>query len=203
MTSSQSNNRRTVAAYEKCARDYAASVSPQPSVAGAEALRRLADALPSGDGVLEIGSGPGWDADFLETLAVPVHRTDVARAFCELQAQRGRRAEVLDLLADEVEGRYAGVLMLCVLQHFERGDVDGVLRKLAQALVPEGALLLSYPLGEGEFWEHGDSGDYRVVLWSDAGLDERLRAAGFEVDWASRFDGREAPWRNVLARRTR
>ncbi|ALN61368.1 methyltransferase domain protein [Lysobacter antibioticus] len=203
MASSQPNNRRTVAAYEKCAHDYAASVSRQPSVAGAEALRRLADALPSGDGVLEIGSGPGWDADFLEGLAVPVHRTDVTRAFCEFQVQRGRRAEVFDLLTDAIEGRYAGVLMLCVLQHFERGDMDGVLRKLAQALVPEGALLLSYPLGEGEFWEHGDSGDYRVVLWSEAGLDERLRRAGFAIDWASRFDGRDGPWRTVLARRTR
>lgn len=203
MASSQPNNRRTVAAYEKCAHDYAASVSPQPSAAGSEALRRLAGALPSGDGVLEIGSGPGWDADFLEALGVPVHRTDVARAFCEFQAQRGRRAEVLDLLTDAIEGRYAGVLMLCVLQHFERGDIDGVLRKLAQALVPEGALLLTYPLGEGEFWERGDSGDYRVVLWSDAGLDERLRHAGFAIDWESRFDGRDRPWRNVLARRTR
>ncbi|MGO1003872.1 methyltransferase domain-containing protein [Lysobacter sp. CA196] len=203
MAPSESSNRRTVAAYEKCAHDYAASVPPQPSAAGAEALRRLAGALPSGEGVLEIGSGPGWDADFLETLAVPVHRTDVTRAFCEFQALRGRRAEVFDLLADEVAGRHAGILMLCVLQHFERGDVDGVLRKLAQALLPEGALLLSYPLGEGEFWEHGDSGDYRVVRWSDAGLDERLRAAGFAVDWESRIDGRDGPWRSVLARRTR
>jgi len=203
MASSQPYNRRTVAAYEKCAHDYAASVSPQPSAAGSEALRRLAGALPSGDGVLEIGSGPGWDADFLEGLGVPVHRTDVARAFCEFQAQRGRRAKVLDLLTDAIEGRYAGVVMLCVLQHFERGDADGVLGKLAQALVPEGALLLSYPLGEGEFWEHGDSGDYRVVLWSQAGLDERLRHAGFAIDWEARFDGRDRPWRNVLARRTR
>lgn len=202
MAPSQSSNRRTVAAYEKCAHDYAASVSSQPSAATAEALRRFVEALPSAEGVLEIGSGPGWDADFLEALAVPVRRTDVTQAFCDFQALRGRQAEVFDLLTDEIAGRYAGILMLCVLQHFERADIDGVLGKLAQALVADGALLLSYPMGDDEFWEHGESGDYRVVRWSDAGLDERLRRAGFMVGWESRFDGRDGPWRSVLARRT-
>ena len=196
-----SNNGRTVAAYENYARRYAANVSPQPSDSGASALRRLAALLPSGGRVLEIGSGPGWDADFLEGLGVQVHRTDVTAAFRDFQAERGRQIDALDLLADEIAETYDGILMLCVLQHFERTELDAVLRKLVNALSDEGALLLSHPLGEDEFWEHTASGDYRVVRWSSALLDDRLQHSGFTVAWDVHDDGDEGPWRTVLARR--
>lgn len=197
------NNGRTVAAYENYARRYAAAVSPQPSDSGASALRRLADMLPSGGRVLEVGSGPGWDADFLEALGVRVRRTDVTAAFREFQAERGRQADAFDVLADEIAETYDGILMLCVLQHFERTELDGVLYKLVNALRDEGALLLSHPVGEDEIWEHTAAGDYRVVRWSSAALDDRLQRSGFTVAWdACETAGEEGPWRTVLARRT-
>lgn len=195
------NNGRTVAAYENYARTYAANVSQQPSDSAASALRRLANMLPSGGRVLEIGSGPGWDADFLEGLGVRVHRTDVAAAFRDFQAERGRQTDALDLLTDEIAETYGGILMLCVLQHFERTELDAVLHKLVNALTEEGAILLSYPVGEDEFWEHTASGDYRVVRWSNALLDDRLQRSGFAVAWDACDDGDEGPWRTVLARR--
>jgi SAM-dependent methyltransferase len=196
------SNGRTVAAYENYARRYAAAVSP-PSGAAAESLRRLADALPAGGRVLDIGSGPGWDADFLEGLGVRVHRTDVTAAFREFQAERGRQVDTLDVLADDIAETYEGILMLCVLQHFERTELDRVLQKLANALRDDGAMLLSYPLGEDESWEHTSSGDYRVVRWSSAMLDDRLQRAGFRVAWDRCDTGEDGPWRTVLATRMR
>jgi SAM-dependent methyltransferase len=195
------NNGRTVAAYENYARRYAAAVAQTPSDSAAASFRRLVDVLPAGGRVLDIGSGPGWDADFLEGLGLRVHRTDVTAAFREFQAERGHRVDGLDVLVDDIAETYDGILMLCVLQHFERSDLDAVLRKLANALKDEGALLLSYPLGEGEFWEHSSSGDYRVVRWSSAMLDERLQRAGFTVEWDTSDDGEDGPWRTVLARK--
>jgi 2-polyprenyl-3-methyl-5-hydroxy-6-metoxy-1,4-benzoquinol methylase len=196
-----SNNDRTVAAYENYARRYAANVSPQPSESGASALRRLADMMPSGGRVLDIGSGPGWDADFLEGLGVRVHRTDVTQSFRDFQTERGRQVDALDVLTEEIAATYDGILMLCVLQHFERAELDGVLHKLVHALRDEGAMLLSHPVGEDEFWENTASGDYRVVRWSSAALDERLRQAGFVVTWDNSEDGDEGVWRTVLARK--
>jgi 2-polyprenyl-3-methyl-5-hydroxy-6-metoxy-1,4-benzoquinol methylase len=196
-----SNNDRTVAAYENYARRYAANVSPQPSESGASALRHLADMLPSGGHVLDIGSGPGWDADFLEGLGVRVHRTDVTQSFRDFQSERGQQVDPLDVLTDKIAQTYDGILMLCVLQHFERPELDGVLHKLGNALKDDGAMLLSHPVGEDEFWEHAASGDYRVVRWSSAALDERLRRSGFVVAWEKSEDGDEGPWRSVLARK--
>jgi SAM-dependent methyltransferase len=199
---SRVHNRRTVAGYERCARDYAASVGSAPSPSGAEALRQLASAVAPGGRVLEIGSGPGWDADFLGTLGIDVHRTDAAAAFCDFQAERGKRCDPLDLLADRIDGSYDGIVMLCVLQHFERAQLDSALRKLAQALGVGGSLLLMYPEGDDDYWEHGASGDYRVVRWARDALDARLTQAGFAVAWEQTIDGRDGPWRSVLARRT-
>ena len=164
-------------------------------------MRRLADMLPAGGRVLEIGSGPGWDADFLEGLGVSVHRTDVTVAFRDFQVERGRRADALDVLTDEIAESYDGILMLAVLQHFERTQLDAVLHKLANAMSGEGALLLSHPVGEGEIWEHTAFGDYRVVRWTSAGLDDRLQRAGFTVTWDLCEDGDEGPWRIALARK--
>jgi SAM-dependent methyltransferase len=195
------DNQRTVAGYERCARDYAASVDSTPSPSGAAALRQLAAAVAPGGRVLEIGSGPGWDADFLETLGLDVHRTDAAAAFCDFQAERGKRCDPLDLLADRIDGRYDGIAMLAVLQHFERAQLDAALRKLALALGAGGALLLMYPEGDNDDWEHGASGDYRVVRWTPDTMDARLALAGFAVAWANAFDGRAGSWRSVLARR--
>ena len=196
-----SNNDRTVAAYENYARRYAANVSPRPSESGASALRRLADMLPSGGHVLDIGSGPGWDADFLEGLGVRVHRTDVTQSFRDFQAERGQQVDALDVLTDKIAESYDGILMLCVLQHFERTELDAILHKLGNALRDDGAMLLSHPVGQDEFWEHTASGDYRVVKWTSAALDERLRRSGFVVTWDMTEDGDEGPWRSVLARK--
>jgi len=195
------NNQRTVEDYERCARDYAAEVDSTPSPSGAAALRRLATAVAPGNRVLEIGSGPGWDADFLETLGIDVHRTDVTAAFRDFQAERGKRCVPLDVLVDDIAGRYDGIAMLYVLQHFERKELEAVLRKLAQALEAGGALLLSYAEGAGDRWDHGASGDYRVVHWTRESFDARLAQAGFAVAWEHAFEGKDWPWRIVLARR--
>jgi hypothetical protein len=194
------NNRRAVADYQRSAREYVATVNGRPS-ASAEALRRLAARVAPGARVLEIGSGPGWDADALEALGVDVHRTDVTAAFCDFQAERGKRCDRLDLLSDRIDERYGGAMMLCVLQHFERAQLKGALRKLAGALDAGGPLLLMYPEGDDEYRERGAAGDYLVVRWTPAAFDAQLARAGFAVAWQHTIDGRGGSWRTVLAQR--
>ena len=194
------NNRRTVVEYERSAREYFATVAGRPS-ASAEALRRLAAEVVPGTRVLEIGSGPGWDADALEALGIDVHRTDVTAAFCALQAERGKRCDCLNLLSDPIDGRYGGAMMLCVLQHFERDQLCGALRKLATALDAGSPLLLMYPEGDGDVWEQGADGDYRVMQWAPAAFDAELARAGFTLVWEHTAEGRGGSWRTVLARK--
>ena len=193
-------NQRTVLAYEAYARTYAERTGA-PSGINKEALDLLAARVGRGAAVLEVGSGPGWDADYLESRGVTVRRTDVTRAFIEVQAERGKRVEPLDLMRDPLGGPYRGLVALCVLQHIELGHFDAVLQRIAASLEAGGALLFSVPEGRGERQE-GTSKDYYVALWTADTLRPRLAAVGLEIDWIGRAVEREGPWLTFLATRS-
>lgn len=194
------SNRSTLDGYEECAREYTESVSATPDGAVEAALRRLVEAVPPNGIALEIGSGPGTDADFIESLGVRVRRTDATKSFRDIQAERGKVVEPLDVIVDELGGPYDAVLAMCVLQHIDRSLLDGVLESVAASLRPGGAFLISVPEGSGEYWEQGSTGDYHVVLWEQAALTERFAAAGLHVEWSARTLY-ERPWMTLLARR--
>jgi len=196
------DNRRTVAGYELCARGYTEAVAGPPSGNGEVALRRMVELVPAGGTVIEIGSGPGWDADFVESLGVTVRRSDVTRAFVDIQAERGKRAELLDVLHDDIGGPYDAVMALFVLQHIGRDLVDSVLHKVAAALREDGPFVVSLKEGEGELWEHTESsGDYHIVMWTEAEFTARLADAALRVEWyASNVDD-DGTWMTLLAQR--
>lgn len=204
--SEPTRNRETLDSYEAIARDYAASTEGTPTGVGAEALGRFASLLPDDGSVLELGSGPGWDADVLEAQGVRVRRTDGARSFCDFQAGRGRRCDLLDATVDPFTSAqwpaYDGVLALFVLQHVEREATPEVLAKAAGALRPDGVLLVSMREGDADGWQVGSSGRrYHVTAWSQEDFDGVLVAAGLAPTWRARLEDDEGRWLLVLARR--
>jgi 2-polyprenyl-3-methyl-5-hydroxy-6-metoxy-1,4-benzoquinol methylase len=195
------NNRRTVQAYEGYARQYAAAVPQEASGLAKEGIQRLA-AIVSNGTILEVGSGPGWDADFAESLGLTVRRTDVTQTFREFQTERGKAVEPLDILVDEFGGPYDGVVALYVLQHIDRDQMGSVLGKVSQALKTNGVFLVSLREGEGDIWERSQkSGDYHVVLWSEANFIHSLAEAGLQVLWTERDADNDGDWLVLLAQK--
>jgi len=143
-------NRQTISSYEDYAEQYDAIVRHVPNPREQAALKRLVAIAGTGGQILEVGSGPGYDADFLESLGVNVRRTDATQRFLELQAARGKHGELLDLITDDLGGPYDAVLALCVLIHVPRDQTDQVLAKIAGSLRPGGAFLVSMRNGDGE-----------------------------------------------------
>lgn len=191
------NTRRTVQSYEGFARQYDTLVDAKRPPHIEDALRRLVQCLPPGGSVLEIGSGTGRDADFIESLGVVVRRTDAAQAFLDLMAQRGKQADLLNVMTDELGGPYDGVLAMGVLIHVDREQTDAVLRKIHAALKPGGAFVVAMRKGEGE-----TGGDYHTVLWTRERFAARLAAAGLAVAWDAQSVGRDGnDWVTFLARR--
>jgi SAM-dependent methyltransferase len=196
------NNRQTIASYERCARDYASATAPQASSAGSEAIHRFTQELRPGSNVLEIGSGPGWDADFLEAQGAVVRRTDITESFLAFQNERGKSAERLDVIADELGGPYDAIVALYVLQHIDRSLLDAILRKVAGALRQDGVFFVSLREGTGEVCELGsDSGVYHVTLWPLAAFESRLEAAGLRSEWVVRSADDDGDWITLLARK--
>jgi SAM-dependent methyltransferase len=128
-----------------------------------------------------VGSGTGRDADFVESLGGTVRRTDATQTFLDLQAERGKHAERLNLLTDALGGPYDAILAICVLIHIERTDTDRVLRKIRRALRPGGAFLAAVWEGSGQ-----TGGRYHMTYWSRTAFAARLTAAGLTVEWDSR-----------------
>jgi 2-polyprenyl-3-methyl-5-hydroxy-6-metoxy-1,4-benzoquinol methylase len=193
-----SPNARTVESYEQIADAYAQETIGARVLSGG--LTQLADAVPGGH-VLEIGSGPGWDADALEEAGLTVRRTDITEAFLELQRSRGKEVDRLDAINDDLGGPYDAVVTVHVLQHVEPDDLPAVLAKVAGALHPGGRFLVSIPLGEGAGWETGESGSlYYRALRSKDEFTAALEQAGFESQWTDQaHEDEDTGWFVVLA----
>jgi 2-polyprenyl-3-methyl-5-hydroxy-6-metoxy-1,4-benzoquinol methylase len=193
-----STNARTVESYELIADDYARETAGAAVLANG--LTRLAETVPGGH-ALEIGSGPGWDADALEEAGMTVRRTDITQAFIEFQRARGKEADRLDVINDDLGGPYDAIVSLHVLQHVEPDDLPAVLAKVAGALRPDGRFLVSIPLGEAIDWEAGESGrKYYRVLRTEKEFTAALAEAGLEPEWTERpVRDEERGWLCVLA----
>jgi SAM-dependent methyltransferase len=193
---SLARSRRTIESYESYADRYAL-IRREPDDREQAALRQVASIAGLGGQVLEIGSGPGYDADFLETLGVKVRRTDATRRFLELQAARGKQGDRLDVITDPLGGPYDAVVAQYVLFHVPRDGIDDVLAKIASALRPRGAFLVSMREGDGE-----TGGNYHEVHWRRNDFAARLKTAGLTVLWDEPSVGSgDVTWNTFLTRR--
>lgn len=190
---------RTLASYEASARDYNAIVAGHRPPEIEDAVRRMMQRVPAGGTVLEIGSGSGQDADFVESLGGVVRRTDAVQAFLDLQAERGKKGELLNVVTDALGGPCDAILAMCVLIHVDRAQIAPVLRKVFDALAPGGVFLAAMRIGEGE-----TLGDYQTVYWPKDAFADALAAAGLDLQWDSQWIGRDdVTWANFLACRPR
>jgi SAM-dependent methyltransferase len=190
-------SRTTISSYEQFAADYDKLCDDDPPPALRDTLRRMLALLPARSTILEIGSGPGRDADFVESLGARVRRTDATQAFLDIQKRRGKHGELLNALTDEIGGPYDGVLALCTLIHIDREHTDFVLSKIARATRPDGAFLVSMREGNGE-----TTGDYQMTYWSHAAFAMRLERAGFGIESSERrTDSGGDVWMTFLCRR--
>jgi ribosomal protein S18 acetylase RimI-like enzyme len=192
----------TVAAYDRDARTYAAGLGElTPHLVAL--LDRFAAALPRPAHVLEVGSGPGRDADALEARGIRVRRTDIARGFVDLVRAQGHEADVLDPLHDDLGGPYDGVYASASLLHVPREDLGTVLRRLGEATVPGGTLHLDVKEGDGDGWStHGHvSAPRHFTYWREGPLRAELAGAGWSVVHLGHTTGGRDDWIDVLARR--
>jgi 2-polyprenyl-3-methyl-5-hydroxy-6-metoxy-1,4-benzoquinol methylase len=196
----EDENRRTVEAYDVYADRYAEVTRESHFESRDEALDVfMARVKPKGR-ILEVASGPGWDADVMESRGLNVRRTDISEGFIAVQAKRGKRVERLDLIEDDLGGPYDGLVALYMIQHIARPLVDGVIARMAAALVPDGLLLFSFQLGEGERVDAGTGGDYHIVMWPREEMEAMLVRHGLEIVRERTEDGREARWVTLVAR---
>jgi SAM-dependent methyltransferase len=189
----------TLASYDAAVHVYLAhAYAPGPAVAAH--LDRLAGLV--GDGtVLELGSGPGEDARYLEGRGVRVVRTDGAPAFVARLEALGHEARLLDVRTGDLGGPYDAVLADAVLLHLQRAELADLLVRTRRAVRAGGWLAATLKEGDGEGWSTAKLGLPRFfTYWRAPALRTALEAAGWQVVSLEHVEGRTEPWLFVLAR---
>ncbi|MEO6703686.1 MAG: methyltransferase domain-containing protein [Jatrophihabitantaceae bacterium] len=188
----------TLTTYEASACKYAGQVRPVTSeLAGF--LDRLAGLVPGGS-VLELGSGPGRDADYLEQRGLTVARTDGTKAFVEMLRANGQQARLLDARYDELGGPYDALLADAMLLHLTRVELAALLVRAHGALAGQAILAFTVKDGDGEAWSEARLSLPRYfTYWRAEPLRDLLERTGWTVLSLTKVAGRLEPWLYVLA----
>jgi SAM-dependent methyltransferase len=190
----------TIRAYQERMDAYlAAQREPAPEVLAWH--DRFVGLLPAAATVLELGSGPGADADRLEARGLRVLRSDATPAFVDRLRGSGHPVLALDVRTGPLPAGIDGVFANAVLLHLTREELQEALRRIHDALPAGGVLACSLKEGDGEEWHDRKLGLPRhFVYWRDAPLRAALEAAGFEVRSVEHVRGTADDWLHVLAR---
>ncbi|MGV8886277.1 MAG: class I SAM-dependent DNA methyltransferase [Microbacteriaceae bacterium] len=200
-------NEVTVASYEQHSASYISANAARPGPLEIAFMERLAALLPTGARVLELGTGPGRDADVLERLGLRVDRTDVTRAFVERLRAAGHSARVLDALtaewkhphaaAGEAAPAFDAVFASAVFLHFSRENLRTVLTTAARH-----TSLLAFTIrdDDGEVWVDIKGEElFHFTYWREAALRQLLSATGWDVVELTHVSPR-SDWMYVIAR---
>lgn len=138
--------------------------------------------MPKDGSVLEIGSGHGRDARYIESKGFKILRTDAAQAFVQYLTDRNEPTTYLNVLRDEIPKNFNLIYADGVMPHFSPRDLPFVLKKIYDALPPGGVLSFNAKQGKGEDWINEKEVLYRYTCyWQPGELRKIIREAGFEL----------------------
>ena len=173
--------------YRSYAHNLGQSVHPQ-ALKIWRSQRRLLDVfgryLPPEARLLELGSGNGKFADYLEAKQYQVRRTDPILEFVRYQCGQGREAEWYEVRHGVLDDHcYDGVLSMGLFQHFDDAQCDDVLQNVHRMLRPWGMLLVRVPIGYGAGFKSYYGNGYRYIRYRTPDLLTRaLEETGFIVE---------------------
>lgn len=139
----------TLRAYEQRADRYFDASAPAVSAEVAGLLDAVVARLHPGSHVLEVGTGPGREAAYLEERGLHVDRTDATAAFVERLRADGHDARLLDVRDGNLGGPYDAVLANAVLLHLDRAQARLAVEACRQAVRPGGLFALTLKDGDG------------------------------------------------------
>jgi SAM-dependent methyltransferase len=153
--------------------------------------------------ILEVGSGTGQDADFMESLGYEVQRSDASRTFREMLAARQEKPVLaLDVTKDPLPPGYGLIYASAVLHHLERGQARAFM-SAARAAAPALAIATRMGFGQEVVSRSGITERY-YCYWQPGELASALFAAGYQGAWVILKSGGHGtcgngPWVQAVA----
>jgi trans-aconitate methyltransferase len=187
----------TLQTYQAAAGRYAERTPRRPT---ADPFADRVLDLIRGTEVLEIGSGPGWDADYLQARGCRVRRTDATPAFVEALRSKGHDATILDARTDDLGGPWDLIFANAVLLHLTRSEFSDFVGRARAAVSSDGLLAISLKEGDGEGWSQAKLDLPRYfVYWREDAVRAILQTAGWSIEHLEHRQRRE-PVLFIIAR---
>ena len=177
-----SSNALTLQSYELGVQEYINGTAAEVSGTFKDWIDATLASLSSNAKIMEIGSGFGRDANYIESFGFTVERTDATEAFVTFLQSQGHSARRFNVLMDAFHAHYDLIFANAVFLHFTPQEMEKVLQKIHAALRDNGVLAFSVKKGEGEEWTNAKLGQPRYFCyWDQATLVPFLEKANFEV----------------------
>jgi|SRR3989344_6247075 len=107
----------------------------------------------AGNKILDIGSGPGNHAEYFKSKGFDVICGDISPAMVSLCAQKGLRAELIDIEEKTLPDTFHAVWAYAVLLHIPKNKIKKAVENILVMLKPGGLIGLALKEGEGEHME--------------------------------------------------
>ncbi len=198
-----SENKVTLEAYEARLQEYTNNTPQHVDGFIKEWIDHSLTYVKKGETILELGSGCGRDADYIESQGYKVKRTDAAHSFVELLKKQGKEAFLLNAITDEFTSIYSMFFANGVFLHFTPEETKKVFSKAHASLKADGILACTVKQGEGSGWSEEKLGMPRYYCyWQEQKLQELLYQTGFEVlELKVSERGKNASWISIIARK--
>ena len=156
--------------------------------------------------LLEIGCGPGWDAQFFQSQGLRVLAVDNTPTMVNLTAEKGIAAQVLDCYdLDQINESFDAVYTMNCLLHIPKQDFDLILHLISRRLNDNGLMYLGI-WGDQNFegiWEQDGYEPKRFFsFWKVEALLEVLQRS-FKLEYYRRLEPHEGRIFNSLIVRKR
>lgn len=134
------------------------------------------------DSILEIGSGTGRDADYIENLGYRVFRTDNSPDFIGYQQNLGKIVTRLDILKDTPEKFFSLVYANAVFLHFNTDEFTEVIQKIKSFISSGGFLAFSLKTqGENDVTYDKNKHPLYFQYWKEEEIEKLMKKLGFEL----------------------
>lgn len=203
-------NATTLQVYEELAGTYLDNTAKHTEADPEKAARKkqwLKDFLTTGyeplvegASILEIGAGSGEDSVMLQASGFKVTASDNAPAFLEAIKNNGLNPVKFNVLTDNLERKYDGVLAWRVFVHFTKEDVAVALKKVYAMLVPSGRFIFNAQNKATKETMHvgwsDDPGDHHMGKerffqpYDEEELRQMAKDAGFRIVQIAKNGGR-------------
>ena len=196
-------NQKTLLTYENRYQAYIENTVPEVSGGLKAWLDEALEGLPFDAKIMEIGSGDGRDASYIEGLGYDVECTDAAQAFVNVLLDKGFNAHLHNAILDPIIGSFDLIFANAVLVHFTREETILVTSKVQTALKPRGRFAFSLKKGRGERWTTDKIDAPRFYqFWTRKRVEQLLKNTGFSY-WTIGEDssgrGGSDEWLQVIA----